>query len=166
MEDKEIIVYEILDKLEIDYKVSRHQAMFTMADAALEGYYQEGLNMKNLVLKDKKTKTYYMVVIEDGNRLDLKRFKAVTGWSNKVSFVNDEELFELLGIHQGSCSIFNLINDIENKVVLVFEKTIGEASLDEQMSFHPNINTATVSLKKKDVIKFLEWKGCNVIWEK
>lgn len=164
--EEEITVYDFLDDLDIEYVVYRHEAMFTVADAHLDGYTQEGFNMKNLVVKDKKKGKYYMVVLEDDHRMDFKRLRESTGWTSKISFVDDDELFGILGVRQGACSIFNLINDKENLVTLVIEKSIGQALGNELMNFHPNINTATLAFTFEDMKKYLDKVGNEVIWEK
>ncbi len=165
MEEKQK-VYEILKELGIGYKVCRHAPLVGAEDSHVSGYHQPGLNVKNLLLRDKKTEEIYMVVLKDDARLDFKKYKEVVGWSKKTSFADEEDLKKYLGVSRGACSVFSLINDREKKVRVVISEYITKAAEDEEISFHPNDNTATVTISVKDMKRFLIWTGNNVIFER
>lgn len=97
--------------------------------------------------------------------MDERHFRELTGWG-KMRFARAEELMELLGLTPGSVSPFGLINDQEHRVTVVLEKKITDAADEETVNFHPNRNTATLSLMKRDFIRFLNYIGCRVIFEK
>jgi Ala-tRNA(Pro) deacylase len=61
-----------------------------------------------------------------------------------------------LGVEAGSVSPFGLINDSENHVHLFLDKNLKDS---EKISFHPNINTASVVIAFSDFRKYLEWVG-------
>ena len=65
----------------------------------------------------------------------------------------------------GSVSPFGLLSDKDHRITVVLEKLITEAADEELVNFHPNRNTATLSMKKKDFLKFLEYMGTEVIFE-
>lgn len=165
MTEEEREVIEVLESLHIPYELHHHNAIFGKADAEREGYHYPGFNVKNLVLYDKKTDAYYMVVLEDDVKLDLKRVRRTTGWSNKITFAGEEQLMDLMKVAPGSCSIFGIIKDKEKKVQVVLTDPISNAAKDKQINFHPNINTATVSITIGDMFRFLEWAGNRVICE-
>ena len=158
-------VYEVLDRLSIPYARDFHEACFTVEQAKAQGLNRPGINVKNLVILDKKTGEHFMVILEDERRLDFKHFSEITGWSKKATFASDEDIFAYLGVHIGSCSVFGIINDKKNHVTVVLERTIGHAAPDAIINFHPNVNTATVSLTIRDLFRFLEWAGNQVILE-
>ena len=161
----ELEVYEVLDKLNIPYTKETHEACFTVDQAKECGLNRPGINVKNLVILDKKTEEHYMVILTDDRRLDFKHFAAITGWSKKATFASDEDIYAYLGVHIGSCSVFGIINDKKNHVTVVLEKAIGLADKDAIINFHPNVNTATISLTIADMFRFLEWAGNKVILE-
>ena len=163
--EEEKRVYEVLEELGIEYQVHYHEALVGADDAEKEGYHQRGLNLKNLLVREKKREEHYLVIIKDDSRLDFKRYKELTGWSSKMTFAEDEDLFKYLGVHRGACSVFGLINDKDKHVTVVLDNYVTEASMDEDINFHPNVNTATVSIKVKDFYKFLDWTGNRVIRE-
>jgi Ala-tRNA(Pro) deacylase len=161
----EMQVYQMLDDLHIDYAKDSHEACFTVEQAKEHGLNRPGINVKNLVILDPKTGEHYMVILLDDSRLDFKHFAAVTGWSKKATFAPDEDIFRYFGVHIGSCSVFGIINDKKNHITVVLEKAIGHADPDAIINFHPNVNTATVSIKIRDMFRFLDWAGNRVILE-
>jgi Ala-tRNA(Pro) deacylase len=58
-----------------------------------------------------------------------------------------------LGLAPGSVSPFGLIHDAEHAVRVVIDRDLKAA---ERISFHPNINTATIVLAFADFQRFLE----------
>jgi Ala-tRNA(Pro) deacylase len=158
-------VYDVLDKLNISYARDTHEACFTVEQAKEQGLNRPGINVKNLVILDKKTGAHFMVILEDERRLDFKHFADITGWGKKATFASDEDIFSYLGVHIGSCSVFGIINDKKNHVTVVLEKAIGHADPDAIINFHPNVNTVTISLTIRDMFRFLEWAGNKVILE-
>ncbi|NLD20477.1 MAG: prolyl-tRNA synthetase associated domain-containing protein [Clostridiales bacterium] len=163
--EEEKRVYEVLDDLGIRYTVCYHAPIFGHEDAEKEGYHQPGLNLKNMMVRERKKEEHYLVVIKDDARLDFKRYKELTGWSSKMTFASDDDLVKYLGVHAGSCSVFGLINDKGNHITVVLDKYVTSADPEEKINFHPNVNTATVTMKVKDFYKFLEWAGNPVIKE-
>jgi Ala-tRNA(Pro) deacylase len=165
MDENEKKFYDILEKAGIDdYKVCEHDAIFSADDADEKGIRMEGLNLKNLLIKDKKVGDYYMVIIDDHRHMDAKHFKEVAGWT-KTRFANEEEMWQLLRLKPGSVTPFALFNDTEKKITVVLEKQIADAADDEQVNFHPCRNTATLGMKKSDFMKYLELMGNKVILE-
>ncbi|MEG0156744.1 MAG: prolyl-tRNA synthetase associated domain-containing protein [Anaerovoracaceae bacterium] len=160
---REEAVYACLDSLGISYETHHHSAIFTTADAEEHGYSYPGFNVKNLVIKDRKTEKYYMVILEDHDRMDFKAYKAITGWSKRASFADNEDLMEHLGVSAGSCSVFGLINDKQKAITVVLSPAIAAAGEGEQINFHPNVNTATVSFTIGAMNQFLDWAGNPVI---
>lgn len=162
---EEKAVYEVLDSLGIEYVVHYHEAFFSSDDADKEGYHQPGLNLKNMLVREKKRDEHYLVVIKDDDRLDFKKYKELTGWTSKMTFAPDEDLMKYLGVHPGSASVFGLINDKDKHVTVVLDEFVTGADMDEPISFHPNINTATLTMKVRDLYTFLDWAGNKVIKE-
>ncbi len=61
-----------------------------------------------------------------------------------------------LGLTPGSVTPFGLINDTARHVHLFIDANLKKAS---RLSFHPNINTATIVISFQDFIRFLDWTG-------
>lgn len=165
IEENEQQVYDVLNELNIPFTRDTHEACFTVEQAKEHGLNRPGINVKNLVILDKKTGEHFMVILEDERRLDFKHFADITGWSKKATFASDEDIYSYLGVHIGSCSVFGIINDKKNHVAVVLEKAIGHADPDAIINFHPNVNTVTISLTIRDMFRFLDWAGNKVILE-
>ncbi|MGF6374985.1 Ala-tRNA(Pro) deacylase [Clostridiales Family XIII bacterium PM5-7] len=158
-------LYELLETLEIrDYEVHEHAAIASTQEADELGIKMEGMNLKNLLIKDKKAGRFFLVILDDHRHMEQKEFKAVTGWG-KIRFANAEEMWELLKLKPGEVSPFGLMEDEEKRITVVLEKMITHAGEDELVNFHPYRNTATLSMKKKDFLRFLTHLGNPVIFE-
>lgn len=144
-------LYEILKKLDINYEEIEHEAVFTSEQAQFIKDEIDGIGCKNLFLTDKKGK-YFLVLLPDNKKANIKEIAKLTGTSH-LSFSSCEELEKILLLKQGSVTPLGIINDAENKVVLVIDKELK----DKKLLVHPNINTKTISIKYNDLIKFIEF---------
>jgi Ala-tRNA(Pro) deacylase len=66
-----------------------------------------------------------------------------------------------LGVTPGSVSPFGLINDESRRVMVMVDEDLRRA---ERLIFHPNINTASVTIAFADLEKFLASRGNVVRW--
>jgi Ala-tRNA(Pro) deacylase len=139
-----------LKNLNINFKTHTHPAVYTCEEANKYCSNIPGIHSKNLLIKGKKTRNFYLIILPDTKRLDLKNLK--NKFREEFTFANDEDLDNLLSVKTGAVSPFTLINDKEGKINLLLDKEIAESSI---LSFHPNINTETLELTSKDFHKFL-----------
>lgn len=151
-------IYQVLDSLGIGYRIVEHPAAFTVEQA--DGIYGhlKGMHSKNLFLRNKKGRQHYLVCVESHKEVDLKALRVLVGESS-LSFASPERLLDCLGLTPGSVSPFGLINDSEHKVLVILDEDLLRA---ETVNFHPNINTATVSLSSRDFQRFLDHCGHEV----
>ena len=158
-------LYEKLKEIGIyDYTVKEHPPLFSVEDVIANDCMMPGLNFKNLLIKDKKAETYYLVILEDSRKMENKYFKEFTGWG-KIRFAHPEELYERMGLKPGSVSPYGLLNNSEHDIIIVVDHAIAAADEDELINFHPNRNTATLTVKKHQFVKYLESLGNKIIWE-
>jgi Ala-tRNA(Pro) deacylase len=61
-----------------------------------------------------------------------------------------------LGLQPGAVSPFGLLHDETREVIVVLDEDLKTA---EAVSFHPNVNTATLTITYADLEKFLAWRG-------
>jgi len=159
-------LYEIFEEIGIkDYSVKYHEPILTIEQADEFGLAMEGLNLKNLFLKEKKTGRFFMLILDDHRQTDLKYFKEIAGW-RQVSFAKEDELMEVLGVGAGTVTPLALFHDTEKRVQVVLGYEIVSADDTERVSFHPCRNDATLTMRKIDFLKFLEHMGNTVIMEK
>ena len=67
-------ILELLKKLNINYEIIEHEAVYTSEEASYIKEKIDGIGVKNLFLKDTK-KNYYLLLKEDTKMIDLKKQK-------------------------------------------------------------------------------------------
>jgi Ala-tRNA(Pro) deacylase len=148
-------LYKLLEKLAIQFEYHEHPPLATIEDAKIHwGNYDSG-RCKNIFFRNHKGDRHYLVILEHLRQLNIrdleKRLK-----QGKLTFASDQRLKKYLGVLPGSVSPFGLINDSENHVHLFIDEKLNEF---DRLTFHPNINTASLVISKNDFLKFLEYTG-------
>jgi len=144
-----------LNDLGLETKTFDHPAVFTVAESADVKAGIPGGHSKNLFLRDKKGRVF-LVTAEGDAAIDLKTISGKIGASGRVSFGKPELLLELLGLTPGSVTPFGIVNDTEGRVTVVLDAAMME---HEILNFHPMENTATTSIRREDLVRFLEAEG-------
>ncbi len=149
-------LFALLNDLQISFERHDHPAFFTIDDS--EAYLKEhpipGAKAKSLFLRDRSGNQHYLVVIEGHKRLDMKALGDTL--NEKLSFASPERLMTHLKLTPGSVSPLALINDEAKHSKVLLDKDVFDQEL---VQFHPLINTATLLLAPKDVLKFIEATG-------
>ena len=145
-------IYNILHDLDITYEEVEHKAIFTIEEALQEKIYERinGVECKNLFVKNKKH--YYLIFIEASKRANLKEIASLINES-KLTFATTTELKEILGLDIGSVTPLGIINDKDNKVILLLDKSLRNS----KVLVHPNINTKTISISYEDLLKIINY---------
>lgn len=145
-------VYDYLDSLNIKYEIVKHPAAQTteLADKYIEGY--EGVRTKSMFLYNKKKTAFYLVILEENKRINFELLEN-TFSEKKLKFSSDETLINKLNLPAGTVSIFGLLNNNDKDITVVIDKSIKG---DLPLTFHPNINTATIFVSLNDTIKFMD----------
>ena len=132
--------------------------MFTSEEAAEHWARIDETRVKNLFLRNTKGDRHYLVILEVGKHADLRQLVNVIG-DDRLSFGSPERLMARLGLTPGSVSPFGLINDTSKSVQVIIDADLRHA---ERLIFHPNINTASVTISFADLERFLAARG-NVV---
>lgn len=158
MNERESIIAEVegrLMALGIPFTRYDHEAVATFDEAASHYNGIAATHTKNLFLRNDKKTAHYLVILEGAKRADLKSLARRLGES-RLSFASPEALKEYLGVTPGSVSPFTLIRDSARSVRVVLD---ADLLATERLSFHPNVNTATLVISSADFIIFLESAG-------
>lgn len=145
-------VEEFLKSHKILYTFHAHPAVFTCEQAEIFHELVPGMPGKNLFLIDKKSGRIFLAILPIHKKADLK-FLAHHFGVAKLSFGSPELLIQKMGLEPGSVSPFGLINNTENDIEVYIDTEIYTAQL---VNFHPNINTASLSLTNEMFRKYLE----------
>jgi Ala-tRNA(Pro) deacylase len=148
-------VYEVLKELQIPFDYYEHPPVPTVKEAAIYWKDIEAAHCKNLFFRNHKGNKHFLVLLEFYQNLDIKSLEARLK-QGKISFASDERLMKHLGLTAGSVSPFGLINDKAAHVHVFIDKNLKNAA---KISFHPNINTASLVLSFDDFIKYMESRG-------
>ncbi|MGX9756827.1 prolyl-tRNA synthetase associated domain-containing protein [Clostridioides difficile] len=146
-------IYNILNKLNIEYDVVEHEAVYTAEQLVILNDITKGCQCKNLFLRNAKGNKYYLIVVRGDKHVDLNSLKEKIG-SSRLSFASPERLYNVLKLLPGSVNPFSLVNDTEKKVELYVDEGVIK---EEYLNFHPNINTKTVNISKDGFKEFLEY---------
>lgn len=138
-----------LDNLKIKYEVFRHKPVFTVEESKSIKASIPGIHTKNLFLKDEKSR-FYLVCLPAEKRLNMNNLKKVIS-AKKLYFASSDNLKSELNLLPGSVSIFGMIYARNTHLILDKEIFEGESS-----GFHPNINSATLVLTKKNLKVFYD----------
>ena len=140
----------------IQFQVFQHAPVFTCEEAKEHSIYQNirGVHSKNLFLKDKKSKRFFLLIVPEHIKVNMDEVGLLV--SERIKFANVMDLQEILHLTPGSVSPFGLLNDKEHKVEVLINTEVWES---EYVSFHPNINTETLELAKDDFHKYIKIIG-------
>lgn len=148
-------VLDFLQRLEINYELFHHAPIFTVAEGVHLKAEIPGIHCRNLFLRDKKKNTF-LIVVANETEIDLRKLPELIGAQGRLSFGSPERLWEYLGIRPGSVNPFTVMNDPDNKVVMILDQSMMQADI---VNYHPNDNAMTIGLRPADLIKFLEAIG-------
>lgn len=147
-------LFAFFDAHGIDHRTTDHPAVFRVGEGEEVKAAIPGAHTKNLFLKDAKGQLW-LISAADRTQIDLKRLHTVIG-SARLSFGKEELLIEALGVRAGSVTAFALINDPDQRVRFVLDRTLAEADL---VNFHPLENTGTTTTSQAGFRRFLAALG-------
>lgn len=143
-----------LAELKIETNTVEHEALFTVADSSKLERALPGAHTKNLFLKDEGG-DLFLVVVQATTRVDLKALARTLG-AGRFSFGKPDLLMEALGVSPGSVTAFAVLNDGSHRVRIVID---AELMLHETINCHPLENTATTSIARDDLMRFIRSCG-------
>jgi Ala-tRNA(Pro) deacylase len=149
---REQSVLERLTSLGIVFERFEHPPVPTVEEAVKYWVGIDAAHCKNLFLRNQKGNRHYLVIIAYTKRADLRAVAAQIG-DGKLSFASPERLMTHLGVAPGSVSPAGLINDRDHHVRVYLDRDLKQAA---RISFHPNVNTATLTVTFRDFERFLD----------
>jgi Ala-tRNA(Pro) deacylase len=148
-------VYLALERLNIAWTRHEHPPVFTVDEAQAHWASIPATHCKNLLLRNKKGTTHYLVIVESSKRVDINALTTKVG-EDRLSFASPERLATHLGLTPGSVSPFGLLHAGARDVRVVIDADLRGA---QKVAFHPNVNTATIVLAWPDFQRFLDDRG-------
>lgn len=147
-------LFAFLDDLGIAHETIEHAATFTVEEGRHLKASMPGGHSKNLFMKDKDG-TIVLISAWADNQLKLNQLHKLIG-TRRLSFASAELMVECLGVEPGSVTAFALMNDKDQRV-----QFIADAALMgfDRVNFHPLVNTATTSIRREDLRRFVKATG-------
>jgi Ala-tRNA(Pro) deacylase len=155
-------IYAALSALGIEFELFEHPPVFTAEEAALHWTAIPGAAVKNLFLRNKKGDRHYLVILGIEKQADLRQLVKVIG-DDRLTFGSPERLNKYLGVTPGSVSPLGLVHDTGHSVRVIVDSDLRLAA---RLIFHPNDNTASLTISGEDFVRFLEQQGNSVRWVK
>jgi Ala-tRNA(Pro) deacylase len=148
-------LYELLENLSIEFEYYEHPPLATIEDARIHWKDYNSGRCKNIFFRNHKGDRHYLVILEHLRQLNIHDLEKRL-LQGKLSFASDVRLKKYLGVEPGSVSPFGLINDTEKHVHLFIDEKLKDY---ERLTFHPNINTASLVISTTGFLKFLSFTG-------
>ena len=158
MNDVKRRVYAELERLGMPFESYEHPPVFNSED--VEKYWRDipATPVKNLFLRNKKGNREYLVILGVEKRADLRQLVKIIG-DDRFSFGSPERLMQTLGLTPGSVSPFGLLHEGSKHVLVIIDKDLRAA---EKLIFHPNDNTASLTISFRDLERFLATRANSV----
>lgn len=147
-QEREIRVYDYLDKLGIEYDRADHLPAETMEDCQAIDNVLGAKMCKNLFLCNRQKTVFYLLLMPADKPFKTKELSSQIN-SARLSFASSESMLEFLDILPGAVSVMGLMNDSDNRVNLLIDKDILK---DEYIGCHPCVNTSSIKIKTDELI--------------
>lgn len=149
------LVYKTLSELNIQFEYHEHPAAPTVEEASKYWAGIDSTHCKNIFLRNHKGDKHYLVILEYRQAVNIHQLEKLLK-QGKLTFASPQRMMKYLGLEPGSVSPFGLLHDTSNHVHLFLDENLQKA---QRLSFHPNLNTASLIIGYNDFIRFLQWKG-------
>ena len=147
--DKEKRVYDLQDKLAVEYQRVDHEEAMTMEVCAAIDEVLGATICKNLLLCNRQCTHFYLLMIPGDKVFKTSVLSKQIG-SSRLSFADAEYMLQFLDITPGSVSVLGLMNDRENRVQLLMDEDVLKG---EFIGCHPCINTSSLRLRTQDLME-------------
>jgi Ala-tRNA(Pro) deacylase len=151
----DIELYKLLDELNISYQYIEHPPAPTIEIAKQYWKGHEAMHCKNIFLRNHKGNQHYLVLLPCDSNLAIRDLEHRLK-QGKLTFASEERLMKYLNLSPGSVTPFGLINDTDKHVIVFIDEEITQSDF---VSFHPNINTASLIISTDGFLKFIIQTG-------
>ena len=146
--EKEIRVYDLLDKLGVSYQRIDHEPAMTMEICAQIDKVLNATICKNLLLCNRQKTDFYLLMMPGDKIFKTKDLSSQIG-SSRLSFADSCFMEQFLDITPGSVSVLGLMNDHDRRVRLLMDEDVKKG---EYFGCHPCINTSSLRLRTRDLM--------------
>ena len=149
-------VYDALNRLTISFQYLSHDPVFTMDDCKALSLKLNAPFCKNLFLQNRQGTEFFLLLIREDKRFRTAEVSKKIDRA-RLSFGNDEKLFEYLGLAPGAISPMGLLHDKDHMVNLLIDRDLLK---EKELCFHACVNTGSLAMSVSDFLnKFLSYTG-------
>ena len=148
-QEREVRVYDLLDRLGIAYQRTDHEPAGTMEGCDRIDAVLEVTICKNLFLCNRQKTAFYLLMMPGNKAFRTKDLAAQLGVA-RLSFGTPEDMLRLLDVTPGSVSVMGLMNDRDNQVQLVIDRDVLKG---EGIGCHPCLNTSSLRFATSDLLE-------------
>lgn len=149
-------VYRMLQSLNISFEHISHAPAMTMDDLKETEQSLGAPFCKNLFLANRQQTEFYLLLIRGDKRFRTAEVSKKLGVS-RLSFGNEDRLYELLGVHPGAITPMGLVFDEKHEVHLLVDRDLLEL---ERICVHPCVNTESLVMHISDLTQvFFSYTG-------
>ena len=154
--DREVRVYDYLDRLGIEYKRVDHEPATTMEACEEVDKVLGTLMCKNLFLCNRQKTRFYLLLMPGDKKFKTKELSSQIN-SARLSFAEAEDMLKYLDIEPGAVSVMGLMNDKNHEVQLLVDEDLKTS---EFFGCHPCVCTSSLKIRTIDIFeKFLPEVG-------
>lgn len=147
--ERELKVYDLLDKLEIPYERTDHEEANTMEACNEIDKVLDTIICKNLFLCNRQKTQFYLLMMPGEKPFKTKDLSKQIQ-SARLSFADATFMEEYLQIRPGAVSIMGLMNDTKNHVQLLIDRSVLESPT---IGCHPCVSTSSLRMQTRDIIE-------------
>lgn len=144
-----------LQNLGIEAPIVAYPEHATVAEGKLLRGDLPGTFTKNLLLKDKRGRLFFITAFED-TEIDLKTLHTRIGGRGRLGFASAEVMQDVLHVTPGTATPLSLVNDTDQLVTLVIDKALDAAT---QLNFHPMVQAESIGLTPEQFATFISSCG-------
>jgi Ala-tRNA(Pro) deacylase len=148
-------LYRFLENLKIEFQYLEHPPAPTIEIAKQYWEGHEATHCKNIFMRNHKGNQHYLVLLPCDSNLAIRDLEQRLK-QGKLTFASEERLMKHLKLTPGSVTPFGLINDEANHVIVFIDEQIQQS---EYVSFHPNLNTASLIIRTSEFIRYMNAVG-------
>ena len=145
----------LLHRLEIAFHICKHQAVMTVDESKNLKKPMNGVLCKCLFLQSADG-ALWLAAVPGEMRVDLKLLAQALA-CKRLSFGAPDLMEKHLGVSPGAATLFATANDTAHAVHTVIEESLWFS--ERPLAFHPLLNTATISIMPRDLMRFLDHTG-------
>lgn len=145
-------IYQFLAAHGIEYERHDHPPVFTCEEANRLVPPLPAAKTKNLFVRDRKGRRYFLIVVGYEKVVDLKALSSVLGVT-KLGLASPERLRKYLDVDPGAVTILAVANDPDKKVEVVMDEDLWGS---KAFRCHPLVNTSTLVISRENIERFLD----------